>query len=123
VAQPLQSLDILLGPWSNLHVFARRAEKRDTSRLFFTGRISFPVLLGSKMPDNDCEIQIAIIRAQAGDAQAWDFIIAQMGYIVESVCSRMEIVDAADLSRSDLRQEIWLRVWFLANRRRSDWCL
>ncbi len=67
------------------------------------------------MSVNDHEIHNAISRAQEGDPQALDFIIGHFGYIVEGVCSRMEIIDAAELSRSDLSQEVWLRVWCKIN--------
>jgi RNA polymerase sigma factor (sigma-70 family) len=63
------------------------------------------------MAASNHEVRNAILRAQTGDSQALSLIIDHFGYIVEAACARIDIEDAAELSRSDLKQEVWLRVW------------
>ena len=52
-----------------------------------------------------------VARSQNGDEDALRVLISRFESVVETQCSRFTDQFGGDLSRSDLLQEVWLRVW------------
>jgi RNA polymerase sigma factor (sigma-70 family) len=57
------------------------------------------------------DLQSKLNQALEGDQQAVEQIIREFGWVVDQECRRFCLAAPADLSVSDARQEIWLKIW------------
>ncbi len=53
--------------------------------------------------------------AQSGDAAALEALVTEFAADVRHVCMAISLDNAQDLSRSDLNQEAWMRIWLQLN--------